>query len=322
MGCGASAGPYPAEFPASALPAGLAVLDQKDAAAVQQTVDVVARAFAGTATAAPPGEVSDCQCKQVRGGAPCHTCMHMFVSRARTLPLSLPAHECVHAPRSCVCVAMVCMMQFDWLLPDVPDRKDPEQLKERVHRLVAPLGMCMHKAFLLGERGLILVARDDSGGKITGCVVLYFYPKKYGVDGMMLDMKACSAAGMSKWSKTQSAIMQSKRMAALDAGCQKLHKAHGSTPHIFVQIVAVDPEEHGKGLGKNSMQAVNKIADDLKLPLYLECDGKNEAFYTKCGFAKVGTEDLTATEKSGPAVYKNLVAMRREVAPATVSVPN
>lgn len=214
-------------------------------------------------------------------------------------------------------------MQFDWLLPDVPDKNDPEQLKERVHRLAAPLGMCVHKAFLLGERGLIMVARDGGSGKITGCVVLYFYPKKYGVDGMMLDMKACSAAGMSKWSKTQSAIMQDKRTAALDAGCQKLHKAHGSTPHIFVQIVAVDPEEQGKGVGKKLMQAVNKIADEMKLPLYLECDAdKNEAIYAKFGFAKVGTEDLTASEKSGPAVYKSLVAMRREVLHATVSVPN
>ena len=215
------------------------------------------------------------------------------------------------------------MMQFDWLLPDVPDRKDAEQLKERVHRLVAPLGVCIHKAFLLGGRGLILVAKDGTCGKITGCVTLYFYPKKYGVDGMMVDMKACSASGMGQWSKTQSAIMSSKRMAALDAGTQKLHKAHASTPHIFVQIVAVDPEEQGKGLGKKMMQAVIAIADEMKLPLYLECDGgKNEAFYTKCGFANVGTEDLTASEKSGPAVFKGLIAMRREVAHATECVPN
>lgn len=215
------------------------------------------------------------------------------------------------------------MMQFDWLLPDVPDRKDAEQLKERVHRLVAPLGMCMHKAFLLGERGLILVARDGTGGKMTGCVTLYFYPKKYGVDGMMVDLKACSAAGMSKWSKTQKSTIEGKRMAALDAGCTKLHKAHASTPHIFVQVVAVDPEMQDKGEGKKMMQAVITIADEMKLPLYLECDaGKNEAFYKKFGFATVGSEDLTASEQSGPAVFKSLLAMRREAPKITQSVPN
>lgn len=217
----------------------------------------------------------------------------------------------------------MCMMQFDWLLQDVPDKKDAEQIKERMHRLVAPLGVCMHKAFLLGERGLILVARDGARGKIKGCVTLYFYTEKYKVDGLIMDMKTCFAAGMSQWSKTQSAIMQSKRMAALDAGTKKLHTKHASTPHIFAQIVAVDPDEQGKGLGKMMMQTVNAIADEMKLPLYLECDhGKNEAFYMKCGFVNVGTEDLTASEKSGPAVFKGLVAMRREVPQATVSVPN
>ena len=30
------------------------------------------------------------------------------------------------------------------------------------------------QAFLLGERGLILVARDGARGKIKGCVTLYF----------------------------------------------------------------------------------------------------------------------------------------------------
>lgn len=60
MGCGASAGPYPAEIPGSAaLPAGIAVLDPKDGVAVQQAVDLVARAFAGSDTAPPPAEVGD-----------------------------------------------------------------------------------------------------------------------------------------------------------------------------------------------------------------------------------------------------------------------
>ena len=79
MGCGPSTGPYPATIPASApLPRSLAALDQKDAADVQQAVDMVARAFAGTATAAAPAEVSDCQVERVWGDA--H--LRIFVSHA------------------------------------------------------------------------------------------------------------------------------------------------------------------------------------------------------------------------------------------------
>merc|ERR1719171_781000 len=93
--------------------------------------------------------------------------------------------------------------------------------------------------------------------------------------------------------------MDSKKMKELDKVCQSLHKKHASQPHIFLQIVAVDPEVQGQGVAGKMMRAVSAIGDALKLPLYLECSGggHEEAVYQKLGFTTSGKEDFIVKEK-------------------------
>lgn len=224
--------------------------------------------------------------------------------------------------------------EFDWLLEDVADRSDPAQQSERLDRLSAALGFCIHYSFLLGRRGLVLVARSgasDSDGvvptggestKIVGVTTLCFYPKKWSpsIDGVCMPMKAGVSAGASKWSKTQNQFLSSKRMGALEKAMQKLHKKYANGPHIYVWVVAVDPERQGAGVGSKMMRAVSAIADALNLPCYLECDsGKNEDVYKRFGYVTVGKEDVTV-EKGGRDGTQEMFpggmcAMRREPGP-------
>jgi len=224
--------------------------------------------------------------------------------------------------------------EFDWLLSDVPDRSDSSQQSERVHRMSATMAFCMHYSFVLGRRGLVLVARSGAWGsdsvvpsgaespKIIGVTTLCFYPNKWSpsVDGMCTPMKAAMSAGASKWSKTQNQFLNSKRMGALEKPLQKLHKKYASGPHIYIWVVAVDPEAQGQGVGSKMMRAVSAIADVLKLPCYLECDsGKNEDVYRRFGYATVGKEDVTVEKGARDGTQEmfpgGMCAMRREPGP-------
>ena len=255
MGCGSSKGPYPADLPEGVvLPEGIEILGSNNTAAVQETVDMAARSYAGTEQAAAPAE-------------------------------------------------------FAWQFgPELSDAADPAQQKERAHSLSATMAYCIHYAFLLGDRGLVLIAREST--KIIGHCVVHFYSEGWKPAGGFAQMKAAGNAGASKWSKSQQDFTSSKKDAALAKVLASLHKAHASGPHIYVEVLAVDPDAQGKGVGGKMMRAVNAIADAAKLQLYLECDcGKNEAVYQKLGYAKVGTETL-AVEKDATSVQ--MCAMRRE----------
>jgi GNAT superfamily N-acetyltransferase len=269
MGCGGSAGPYPAEIPAAAaLPAGIEVLHKKDTEAVERAINLSARSFAGTAKAPPA-------------------------------------------------------MEFDWMLKeDAPDRE--ADLQERVSRLEAMIGFCVHKAFVLGQRGLVLQAKPGAwessdaktdDGKAVGVAVLYFYPKKWPADGMMAEINAAGAAGMSKWTKAQKAFLEGKKMKALEAVMKTLRKEHGSTAHIYVQVMAVHPDNQSQGVGGKLMRAVSAIADAAGLPLYLETEPTKEGFYKKCGYAVVGKGEPSVTVNGVADPFSGgMIAMRREPA--------
>ena len=199
--------------------------------------------------------------------------------------------------------------EFAWQFgPDLADPADPAQQKGRAHCLTATMAYCIHYAFLLGDRGLVLIAREPT--KIVGHCVLHFYSEGWKPAGGFAQMKAGGNAGYSKWSKAQQDFTSSKKDVALQKVLANLHKAHASGPHIYVEVLAVDPDSQGKGVGGKLMRLVSAIADAAKLSLYLECDcGKNEAVYQKFGYAKVGTETLAVgTEKTSV----QMCAMRRE----------
>merc|ERR1712070_482396 len=77
------------------------------------------------------------------------------------------------------------------------------------------------------------------------------------------------------------------RLNSLDI-IDKMHTKHMSGPHIYVNIMAVDPNCQGMGFCGRLMRFVNTYADERKLPLYLETSGlKNKAIYERFGYKSV-----------------------------------
>ena len=265
MGCSSSKGGYPAELPDGVvLGPGVEILGEQSTAAVQETVDMASRSYAGTATAAPPTE-------------------------------------------------------FDWMLPQFPDRADPAQQKERSHRCAATIAYCVNFGFVIGSRGLVLIARDDAEAKVKGVAVVHFYPEGWtpSKNGMFAQTNAAMKAGKYvPWDKAQQEFTSEKgRDGALQKVLASLHGKHAAGPHIYVEILAVDPDAQGQGVGSKLMRTVSAIADAAKLPVYLECDsGKNQAVYQKFGYATVGTEAVKFDDKGVVSEMPGeMCAMRREL---------
>lgn len=74
-----------------------------------------------------------------------------------------------------------------------------------------------------------------------------------------------------------------KRIDALEV-LQDLHVKFNK-PHVYVQVMAVDPDGQGQGFCGKLMRKVNDYADHLHLPCYLETNGeKNVAIYKRFGY--------------------------------------
>lgn len=60
------------------------------------------------------------------------------------------------------------------------------------------------------------------------------------------------------------------------------HELMSSHPHLYVTLLGVSPSAQGKGVGKRLIRALVAISEGL--PIYLECNEGNIAFYSKQGF--------------------------------------
>ena len=77
--------------------------------------------------------------------------------------------------------------EFDWQLFDKKGLKITD-VQERVHCLSAAFSFTVHQAFLMKDRGLVLVVRGENE-EIVGVLVLYLYPKKWVPDSSWFQMK-------------------------------------------------------------------------------------------------------------------------------------
>jgi ribosomal protein S18 acetylase RimI-like enzyme len=94
-------------------------------------------------------------------------------------------------------------------------------------------------------------------------------------------------------------------MGALEV-MERIHKKHVPEPHLYLAIVAVDPELQGRGLGSALVTEGLMQADRANCTSYLETsERRNLAFYERQGFAVVETATLG---DGGPPAW----AMRRE----------
>lgn len=58
--------------------------------------------------------------------------------------------------------------------------------------------------------------------------------------------------------------------------------------HLVLDSLATHPKYQRRGAGKMLVDWGTKIADDMRLPMYLEASLQGEPVYQRCGFEHVG----------------------------------
>merc|ERR1711862_238343 len=89
-----------------------------------------------------------------------------------------------------------------------------------------------------------------------------------------------------------------KRGDKIESQMKQFHFKYGpKEKHWYIAMVGVDPDNQGKGYGKQLMKQMNDIADKTGRMCYLECaTEKNRSFYEKFGYEVVGTEYLCTSD--------------------------
>ena len=97
-----------------------------------------------------------------------------------------------------------------------------------------------------------------------------------------------------------------------------MHLENANSPHIYIAILATDPQHQRNGYGGKLMRAAVRVADDAGLPAYLETGDPNRKFYESFGFEVVKTYSmLDDTDADWPGLEMYHAMVRK--APGSVS---
>jgi len=101
-----------------------------------------------------------------------------------------------------------------------------------------------------------------------------------------------------------------RKASALSDMKQGYHDTH-RPKYWSIEMVAIDPEQQGRGLGKVLLQRFCVLADDAGMACYLEAAGpKNANFYRSCGFYTVQSLSVAdPTDSNGHSLRVDI--MRR-----------
>ncbi|MFZ5722928.1 MAG: GNAT family N-acetyltransferase [Pseudomonadota bacterium] len=84
-----------------------------------------------------------------------------------------------------------------------------------------------------------------------------------------------------------------RRLPPRFVAAQKILAAHPATPHYYLQVLGVDPQAQGQGWGRQLLQHGLTIADEARMPCYLETmNADNVGFYVRYGFRLTGELQL------------------------------
>ena len=87
------------------------------------------------------------------------------------------------------------------------------------------------------------------------------------------------------------------RQRAFNDYVTSVRRRHVLFPHLYLQIIGVDPIYQGKGYGSILLRHMFTRIDEIHLPCYLETHAeKNVAFYQHHGFQVVEEAKLPASE--------------------------
>ena len=109
---------------------------------------------------------------------------------------------------------------------------------------------------------------------ISGVVVLYdpvTYPSKFSDSFRQVKLVHRSIG----WSRMRYAAAKDKKMAGF----------RPSTPHLYLQMIGIDPQSQGQGIGSTLINFIQEKSQEEHMPVYLETSVlKNVEMYLRKGF--------------------------------------
>lgn len=186
--------------------------------------------------------------------------------------------------------------------------------------------MVLYREVMYHEHSFVIATRQKDGtpelhhGAIFGVVYPDGYRPPFSYD--LQDIRVIWKYGFRRYSALESRHFQGedlnrfrKRAALSEGPARKWASQRKQEGYIHISGVGIHPDHQGEGVCSLLMRAVNKYADEIGLPCYLECAGQKRIdVYSRFGYRVVDQEQLSIPEdaESGwPAVTG--FCMKREV---------
>lgn len=182
---------------------------------------------------------------------------------------------------------------FDWAVNHIP-----EWYTLGEHKRVSTFGMSFPLYLAMKKNALVVSERLDS--EIVSAAVILEYDRskteklankfveawrvfKVFCKLMQQDRRLPKLFVNRKFKKDSRHSLEKGKVVA--ASFEKWHKEEGPEElHWYIQMVGVAPEQNGKGLGRELMEKVNELADQVGVSCYLECGASKTGFYEKMGY--------------------------------------
>ena len=183
--------------------------------------------------------------------------------------------------------------------PCGPLTEDPSQERLDVFRWIMKWEFAMflrhNAAFALVEGGEVLgvmvcVPPNDSHAHEAGCCIV---------------MNTLSKAAGPPKPVEQAPAKQ--RFEGIDKAMKSLHEQAMDGPHWYVRMFAIGPAHQGKGVGKRMLEFAVGLADQSKVPSYLET--AHEGFYEKMGYRTSSRVNVEDASKFPGDVFNGLAGM-------------
>ena len=159
------------------------------------------------------------------------------------------------------------------------------------------LGLC-----LKGPVSTILAVHDEAGNVAAVALLqkLESAPLQTTcMDTARIGMKLMTLVVTGNTPRVASTPGMARRGDLCTATFAHMHKAHADCPHIYLDLLATDPSQQGKGHGGVLLRAINRVADAAGVPIYLESAPSNRSLYEHFGCLVVGKTTLQDQRDKG-----------------------
>lgn len=153
----------------------------------------------------------------------------------------------------------------------LPDKKEREEKLPNSFKMIYAYGI---------RHGVSYATSSNLEGIIIWLPPDKLYPSFWGMmryGGLKLMFKRSNLR--------KGAIKAIKGIIAIFNYEEERHRALAPFEHWYLQNIAVEPEQQGKGYGSQLISAMTEKIDNIGLPIYLETNKeRNLSFYQKHGF--------------------------------------